>query len=302
MSCVAWSGGRGASSSSSRRPTPAARRRSPSSLAVAGGAGEAGLADAAVETVLSPPWSTDDITEEGRRKLKEFGIAPPARGGGARALFADETSLARRCGSTATPPRSPSSAPPPARRCGAARPARSRSTTSSASEPGADARLPAARGLPKSSARRPRRSRSPCASLTPCARRSASSRASICPCAPRIDGEEQRRTYSICCAPGRGRPAHRHQAHRRGALLQLGQRHAAGGRHARRDAAGGALRAARERRHAAPHRGVRGRRRHHADHGHGQAALARGAEHELHAGLRQPHAATASCFARSWRT
>ena len=28
------------------------------------------MADARVETVLSPPWSTDDITEEGRRKLE----------------------------------------------------------------------------------------------------------------------------------------------------------------------------------------------------------------------------------------
>jgi ring-1,2-phenylacetyl-CoA epoxidase subunit PaaD len=27
--------------------------------------------------VLAPAWSTDDITAEGRRKLQEFGIAPP---------------------------------------------------------------------------------------------------------------------------------------------------------------------------------------------------------------------------------
>ena len=31
---------------------------------------EAGIAGARVETVLSPPWSTSDITEEGRRKLE----------------------------------------------------------------------------------------------------------------------------------------------------------------------------------------------------------------------------------------
>ena len=37
------------------------------------------MPDARVETVLSPPWSTDEITEQGRRKLKEFGIAPPKR-------------------------------------------------------------------------------------------------------------------------------------------------------------------------------------------------------------------------------
>ncbi|WP_370121531.1 1,2-phenylacetyl-CoA epoxidase subunit PaaD [Streptacidiphilus sp. MAP12-33] len=37
----------------------------------------AGFPGARVETQLSPPWSTDDITAEGRRKLAEAGIAPP---------------------------------------------------------------------------------------------------------------------------------------------------------------------------------------------------------------------------------
>ncbi|MET7476376.1 1,2-phenylacetyl-CoA epoxidase subunit PaaD [Streptomyces sp. NPDC005648] len=36
-----------------------------------------GVREVAVRTVLSPAWSTDDITAEGRRKLREFGIAPP---------------------------------------------------------------------------------------------------------------------------------------------------------------------------------------------------------------------------------
>lgn len=35
------------------------------------------LPGATVTTVLSPPWSSDWITEEGRRKLAEAGIAPP---------------------------------------------------------------------------------------------------------------------------------------------------------------------------------------------------------------------------------
>ena len=39
----------------------------------------AGLRDVRLETTLSPPWTTDWITGEGRRKLKEFGIAPPTR-------------------------------------------------------------------------------------------------------------------------------------------------------------------------------------------------------------------------------
>ncbi len=37
----------------------------------------AGIADTRVEIVLSPAWSTDDITETGRRKLLAYGIAPP---------------------------------------------------------------------------------------------------------------------------------------------------------------------------------------------------------------------------------
>lgn len=40
-----------------------------------------GVADVSVVTVLAPAWSTDDISDEGRRKLAEFGIAPPRPGG-----------------------------------------------------------------------------------------------------------------------------------------------------------------------------------------------------------------------------
>ncbi|MCB5163367.1 phenylacetate-CoA oxygenase subunit PaaJ [Streptomyces bambusae] len=36
-----------------------------------------GIPEVTVRTVLAPAWSTDDITAEGRRKLSEFGIAPP---------------------------------------------------------------------------------------------------------------------------------------------------------------------------------------------------------------------------------
>ncbi|MGW0185154.1 1,2-phenylacetyl-CoA epoxidase subunit PaaD [Streptomyces sp. NPDC003362] len=38
---------------------------------------EQGVREVTVRTVLTPAWSTDDITDEGRRKLREFGIAPP---------------------------------------------------------------------------------------------------------------------------------------------------------------------------------------------------------------------------------
>jgi ring-1,2-phenylacetyl-CoA epoxidase subunit PaaD len=38
---------------------------------------QAGFADVDVRTVLHPPWTTDWISAEGRRKLAENGIAPP---------------------------------------------------------------------------------------------------------------------------------------------------------------------------------------------------------------------------------
>jgi ring-1,2-phenylacetyl-CoA epoxidase subunit PaaD len=37
----------------------------------------AGLADVRIETTLSPPWTTDWISEAGRAKLHAYGIAPP---------------------------------------------------------------------------------------------------------------------------------------------------------------------------------------------------------------------------------
>ncbi|HEY2165891.1 MAG TPA: 1,2-phenylacetyl-CoA epoxidase subunit PaaD [Jatrophihabitantaceae bacterium] len=39
--------------------------------------GAAGFAQVRVRTVLAPPWSSDDITPAGRRKLAAAGIAPP---------------------------------------------------------------------------------------------------------------------------------------------------------------------------------------------------------------------------------
>lgn len=46
---------------------------------------EAGLGPATVELRRAPAWTTDWISEEGRRKLKDYGIAPP---GPANALAA----------------------------------------------------------------------------------------------------------------------------------------------------------------------------------------------------------------------
>ncbi|MDN5914003.1 MAG: phenylacetate-CoA oxygenase subunit PaaJ [Pseudonocardia sp.] len=42
---------------------------------------QAGYGPVQVRTVFSPPWSTDWISDDGRRKLAEAGIAPPGRVG-----------------------------------------------------------------------------------------------------------------------------------------------------------------------------------------------------------------------------
>ncbi len=39
----------------------------------------AGFRDVRIETALSPAWTTDWITPEGREKLRAYGIAPPTR-------------------------------------------------------------------------------------------------------------------------------------------------------------------------------------------------------------------------------
>ena len=36
-----------------------------------------GYREVAIETVLTPPWTTDWISEEGKEKLRAYGIAPP---------------------------------------------------------------------------------------------------------------------------------------------------------------------------------------------------------------------------------
>jgi ring-1,2-phenylacetyl-CoA epoxidase subunit PaaD len=41
---------------------------------------ERGVSNVRVKRVLSPPWTTDWITEEGRNKLRVYGIAPPVGG------------------------------------------------------------------------------------------------------------------------------------------------------------------------------------------------------------------------------
>ena len=56
-----------------------------------------------VHRVLSPPWTTDWISDDGRRKLREYGIAPPAHAAGKHALAGARQAIAcPRCASTDT--------------------------------------------------------------------------------------------------------------------------------------------------------------------------------------------------------
>ncbi|WP_109465489.1 1,2-phenylacetyl-CoA epoxidase subunit PaaD [Albibacillus kandeliae] len=71
-------------------------------LAVEAALLEAGF-EARIERVMSPPWTTDWITEDGREKLREYGIAPPAEKSGSKlALFGESTVACPRCASTMT--------------------------------------------------------------------------------------------------------------------------------------------------------------------------------------------------------
>ncbi|MCF3935405.1 phenylacetate-CoA oxygenase subunit PaaJ [Acuticoccus sp. M5D2P5] len=64
---------------------------------------EAGFHDVAVETTLSPAWTTDWMSEDGRNKLAAYGIAPPARSGRRGALFgAGDDIRCPHCGSSET--------------------------------------------------------------------------------------------------------------------------------------------------------------------------------------------------------
>ncbi len=63
---------------------------------------KAGLGPAKITTVLSPAWTTDWMTDEGRQKLRDYGIAPPAKAAGRRALFGADVVACPQCGSTDT--------------------------------------------------------------------------------------------------------------------------------------------------------------------------------------------------------
>lgn len=73
-----------------------------------------GHPDGRVRQVLSPPWTTDRITPEGRRRLTAHGIAPPASLASSASSAPDGPVAVElgavpcpRCGSRATRPHSP---------------------------------------------------------------------------------------------------------------------------------------------------------------------------------------------------
>jgi ring-1,2-phenylacetyl-CoA epoxidase subunit PaaD len=62
-----------------------------------------GIKHITIENQLSPAWTTDWMTEDGKRKLKEYGIAPPVRKTvNTLDLFEEDTVPCPRCGSEDT--------------------------------------------------------------------------------------------------------------------------------------------------------------------------------------------------------
>ena len=61
-----------------------------------------GIRNPKVRTVLSPAWTTDWMSDDGRQKLRDYGIAPPQAGSGRRALFGEQQVACPQCGSDDT--------------------------------------------------------------------------------------------------------------------------------------------------------------------------------------------------------
>lgn len=72
-------------------------------LAIREALDDAGFRGVAVETVLAPAWTTDWISEEGRRRLLDYGVVPPPVGAAERTLSRRGNSPAcPRCGAPST--------------------------------------------------------------------------------------------------------------------------------------------------------------------------------------------------------
>jgi ring-1,2-phenylacetyl-CoA epoxidase subunit PaaD len=71
-------------------------------LAIEAALREAGF-EPRIERVMSPAWTTDWITAEGREKLRTYGIAPPVNASNLKmALFGETVVNCPRCGSSDT--------------------------------------------------------------------------------------------------------------------------------------------------------------------------------------------------------
>jgi ring-1,2-phenylacetyl-CoA epoxidase subunit PaaD len=62
---------------------------------------ESGYSNVHVEMEVSPPWSTDWISEDGMRKLEDYGIAPP-HGKASNQIDEGKPKSCPQCGSTDT--------------------------------------------------------------------------------------------------------------------------------------------------------------------------------------------------------
>lgn len=61
-----------------------------------------GVQGARVKRVLSPPWTTDWISESGRRKLQDYGIVPPAGSSDKRKMLGKTEVRCPRCDTNRT--------------------------------------------------------------------------------------------------------------------------------------------------------------------------------------------------------
>ena len=61
-----------------------------------------GIDAVSIKRVLSPPWTTDWISDSGRQKLREYGIAPPVGSASKRELLGKPAVRCPRCGAAET--------------------------------------------------------------------------------------------------------------------------------------------------------------------------------------------------------
>ena len=151
----------------------------------------AGFRDVAIETTLSPPWTTDWISESGQGEAPRLWHRPAAARRAARGRHARNAARPR-------PRRSAASARRRARRSGAAAPASSRSTCSSATD---ERRLPHPQRSPRWSPRRAEAHSIRFAVPEELRETFKFKPGQHLTLKAEIGGEEIRRNYSLCVAP-----------------------------------------------------------------------------------------------------